>query len=379
MASYGERRTPSRRFLPPDPKVQEPYLLTPGLALRVGVLGALALGMFGLLFFRLWSLQVLSGERYLEAAQDNQLRTVRVPAPRGVILDRNGRTVVSNVPLYAMLRELATVLHLPLGRVARQVDEAREDPLTPITIKSAVSEKEVAYLYERQTQFPGVRVVRTSLRDYEYRAAAAHLLGYVGEISPEELESRRTSGYRAGDRVGKAGVEAAFDRYLRGTSGSAQIRVDSLGRPLGPPEPREEAKPGNAIRLTLDIQLQRAAERALREGIQVARDNDSFNADGGAIVALDPRDGAIRALASSPTYKPSIFVGRPDPEKLRLLLDPKVAAERNTPGLNRATAGLYPPGSTFKPVVALAAMQDHMLSSGEYRSCTPSNTYGLDE
>ena len=311
MASYGERRTPSRRFLPPDPKVQEPYRLTPGLALRVGVLGALALGMFGLLFFRLWSLQVLSGERYLEAAQDNQLRTVRVPAPRGVILDRNGRTVVSNVPgvavqlwvsdlpkegRYAMLRELATVLHLPLGRVARQVDEAREDPLTPITIKSAVSEKEVAYLYERQTQFPGVRVVRTFLRDYEYRAAAAHLLGYVGEISPEELESRRTSGYRAGDRVGKAGVEAAFDRYLRGTSGSAQIRVDSLGRPLGPPEPREEAKPGNAIRLTLDIQLQRAAERALREGIQVARDNDSFNADGGAIVALDPRDGAIRAL-----------------------------------------------------------------------------------
>jgi penicillin-binding protein 2 len=376
--------------------VHEPYRLTPQLALRVGVLGALALGLFGLLFFRLWSLQVLSGDRYLRAALDNQLRTVRIEAPRGVIVDREGRTIVSNVPgtavqiwvsdlpkqgRYRMLTELAGVLDVPRGRLVREVDAARTDPLTPITVKSAVSEQEVAYLAERQSEFPGVRIAQTFLRDYEYRAAAAHLLGYVGEISPEELKARRNDPirYRGGDKIGKSGVEAAFDRYLRGSAGAAQIRVDSLGRPLGPPEDREEPKAGDTIRLTLDIQLQRAAERALREGIEIAKQNESYNAAGGAIVALDPRDGAIRAMASSPTYKPSIFVGKPDPEKLRVLLDAKAAEARNTPGLNRASAGLYPPGSTFKPVVALAAMQDHLLSSGEYLECPPYMTFGRDE
>jgi penicillin-binding protein 2 len=290
---------------------------------------------------------------------------------------------VSDLPKegrYRLLTELAQVLDVPRGRLVREVAAASADPLTPITVKSAVSEEEVAYLAERQTEFPGVRVARTFLRHYEYRAAAAHLLGYVGEISAEELEARRTDplGYRGGDKIGKSGVEAAFDRYLRGRHGTAQIRVDSLGRPLGPPEAREEPKAGDPIRLTLDIQLQRAAERALREGIEIAKANESFNAAGGAIVALDPRDGAIRAMASSPTYKPSIFVGKPDPAKLRSLLDPEVAERENFRGLNRAAAGLYPPGSTFKPVVALAAMQDHLLSSGEYISCTPYKIYGED-
>jgi penicillin-binding protein 2 len=393
-STYHERRSTSRRFLPPDPKAHEPYRLTPQLALRVGVLGALALGVFGLLFFRLWSLQVLTGERYLSAAQNNQVRTFRVEAPRGAILDRDGRTVVSNVPgravqilvsdlpregRYAMLRRLAAIVHVPLARLAREVDAQRDDPLTPLTVKTAVHEYQVAYLKEHQTEFRGVRIVQTYLRDYPYRAAAAHVLGYVGEISKEELAAKRGDGYRAGDKIGKLGVESAFDRYLRGRSGSAQWRVDSLGRPQGPIEPREESKPGEAIRLTLDIDLQRTAERALREGIRIARANEAYNAAGGAIVALDPRDGAIRALASAPTYKPSIFVGKPDPEKLRPLLDPVVAKRQNYRGLDRATAGLYPPGSSFKPVVALAAMQDHLLASGESISCTPVKKYGLDE
>ena len=193
MAStFQERRNQSRRFLPPDPKAHEPYRLTPGLAVRVGVLGAVALGVFGLLFFRLWSLQVLSGDRYLEAAQNNQVRTVRVEAPRGVILDRDGRQIVANVAgtavqvwvndlprqgRYAMLGRLAQVLNVPLGRLAREVDEGRNDPLTPVTVKTAVHEDQVAWLYEHQAEFPGVRIAQTYLRDYPYRAAGAHLLG----------------------------------------------------------------------------------------------------------------------------------------------------------------------------------------------------------
>ena len=147
-------------------------------------------------------------------------------------------------------------------------------------------------------------VVGTYLRDYENRALAAQVLGYVGEISPRSSNDSRQDGYRGGEKIGKTGVEAAFDTYLRGRAGAAQLRVDSLGRPLGTFTERRPAQPGNNVRLTIDVGLQRAAERALRYGIDLAHENDEWNANGGAIVALDPRDGAVLAMASNPTYKP---------------------------------------------------------------------------
>ena len=138
-------------------------------------------------------------------------------------------------------------------------------------------------------------------------------------------------------------------------------------------------EPGYALRLTLDIRLQRAAEEALAYGIDLAHENDHWAANGGAIVALDPRDGAVLAMASSPTYKPSVFVGRGDPKKLAPLLDEEAAREANYPGLNRAVAGLYPPGSTWKPVTALAGMQEHVFSAYDSIQCTPFAEYGLDK
>jgi penicillin-binding protein 2 len=390
---YQERRAPSPRFLPPDPRVREPHRLTPQLALRVGILGAVALLVFGVLFFRLWSLQVLSGDEYLNAAQNNQLRLIRIEAPRGPILDRSGRVVVSNVAgtavqlwvsdmpkqgRYEQVQRLAHVLNVSPKALAREVDERRSDPLTPITVKTAVGEDQVDYLYEHQAEFPGVEIVQVYLRDYAYNALAAQILGYTGEISPEELARLRREGYRSGDRIGKTGVEAAFDLDLRGKDGLAQIRVDSLGRPQSPLELRQEVRPGFALRLTLDMRLQRAAEEALRYGIDLAHQNDHWAANGGAIVALDPRDGAVLAMASAPTFKPSVYVGRPDPKKLEPLIDEKVARKANYPGLNRATAGLYPPGSTWKPVTALAGMQEHVFSAYDSLQCTPSARYGLD-
>jgi len=393
-SSYPERRSPSGRFLPPDPRTAEPHRFTPQLALRVGVLAGLALVVFAVLFLRLWALQVLSGDRYLVAAQNNQLRTVRVEAPRGTIVDRGGRTIVSNVPgtavkiwtadlpqegRYAMLQRLSKILRVPLPRLTKALEERKGDPLTPILVKTAVHEDQVMYLQEHRAEFPGVEVVGTYLRDYEYQTLAAQVLGYVGEISPAELERLRQEGYRGGEKIGKTGVEAAFDGYLRGTPGLAQLRVDSLGRPQGAFEERRPAQPGNSVRLTIDVGLQRAAERALRFGIATARANEAWNANGGAIVALDPRDGAVLALASNPTYKPSVYVGRVDPKKLEPLTDEKVARERNYPGINRAIAGVYPPGSVFKPLTALAAVSDGLLSPYEYVQCTPSAKYGRDE
>jgi len=385
---YQEQRAPSGRFLPPDPRVREPHRLTPQLALRVAILGAFALLVFVVLFFRLWSLQVLSGDEYLNAAQSNQLRLIRVEAPRGPILDRRGRMVVSNVAgtavelwvgdmptagRYELVRRLAGVLDVKPRKLAREVDARRLDPLTPIVVKTAVGEEQVDYLYEHQSEFPGVRVVQIYLRGYPYSSLAAQVLGYTGEISPEELKRLRKT-YKPGDTIGKAGIEAAYDSYLRGRPGLGQIRVDSLGRQVSPYVPRQESTPGYALRLTLDMKLQRAAEQALQYGIDLAHKNDQWAANGGAIVALDPRDGAVLALASAPTFKPSVFVGRTDPKKLEALY-----SDTSNPLFDRATAGLYPPGSTWKPVTALAGMQEHVFSAYDSIQCTGSATYGLDK
>jgi penicillin-binding protein 2 len=390
LASSGERRSPSHRFLPADPRVTEPYRFTPQLALRVGVLGAVALAVFAVLVLRLWALQVLSGDRYLVAAQANQVRTLRVEAPRGTIVDRNGRPIVTNVPgtavqlwpadmpeqgRYRMVQKLAELLQVPVSDITKAIEARRGDPLTPITVKTAVSEPRVQYLEEHRTEFPGVEVVDTYLRNYEQKTLAAQILGYVREISKEELEEKEPGdGYRAGDKIGKAGVEAAFDTYLRGIPGAAQIRVDSLGRPQSAIQTQQFPSPGNDVRLTIDVRLQRAAEQALTFGIERAIENENWYANGGAAVAIDPRDGAILALASNPTYRPSIFSGRVDPRKLAELAKP----EANTPALNRAIAGRYPPGSTFKPVTALAAIQEGLLSPYQSIQCTPIAYYGED-
>jgi penicillin-binding protein 2 len=386
---YQQPRTPSDRFLPPDPRVREPHRLTPQLALRVAILGAVALGAFTVLFFRLWSLQVLSGDEYLNAAQSNQLRLIKVEAPRGPILDRRGRVVVSNVAgtavelwignmpregRFDLVHRLAEVLDVSPRALAREVEERRFDPLTPIVVKTAVGEEQVDYLYEHQSEFPGVEIVQVYLREYPYGSLGAQILGYTGEISPEELKQMRKRGYRSGDRIGKTGVEAAYDSYLRGQAGLAQIRVDSLGRQQSDLVLRQESRAGYALRLTLDMPLQRAAEQALQYGIDLARDNDHWAANGGAIVALDPRDGAVLAMASAPTFKPSVFVGKTDPEKLSALY-----SDESNPLFNRASAGLYPPGSTWKPVTALAGMQEHVFSAYDSIQCTPTATYGLDE
>jgi penicillin-binding protein 2 len=374
------------RFLPPDPRVEEPYRLTSQLGLRVAVLGVIVLGVFAVLFLRLWALQVLSSQRYLSDALNNQLRSIRIDAPRGPILDRNGKLLVTNVVANTVLlwpeqlpklagrdtelRRLSAVLRVPMEEIEAKIKARAGDPLTPVTLQVAVHKDQVYYLKEHKAEFPGVELSETHLRRYLAEALATHVFGYVGEISPEQLKRLRKEGYSAGDTIGRAGVEVTYDRYLRGTPGLARLQVDSLGRSRTDAEVRRIAEPGNAIRLTIDISLQRAAERALRYGIGLAREDGHWAANGGAIVAMDPRDGAILALASNPTYKPGVWVGRPEPEELAPLLDPETAKEANYPGLNRATDVTYPAGSVFKPVTALAAMKENIVAPYDPLQCT---------
>ncbi len=387
------RRVISRRFLPPDPRVEEPYRLTPKLALRIGMLGMLAIAVFAALFLRLWSLQILNGEQLLRAAQNNQRREFRIPAPRGPILDRNGQVLVTNVPGTAVqiwlsdlpkrrgvrlreIRALARVLRVPARQIGATLRRHRSDLLTPVKIKEGVTEAQVRYLKERAEDFRGVQIAGTYLRYYPHRELAAHVLGYVSEISPQQLKQLRTQGYEGGDTIGQTGVEAVYDKYLRGIPGKAQLRVDSLGRPKSPIVPKDPPHSGNALRLTLDLKLQLAAEEAIRYGIERARNSaclGCWNANGGAIVALDPRDGSVRALASYPTYSPSVYVGRVRRRALDAAgLTPRTAEAMNFPALDRTIHAAYPPGSTFKPVTAIAAMQEHILQPYESLACTGS-------
>ena len=394
MASTGTRARPApRRFLPPDPRVEGQYRFTPQLALRLGILGGVALLAFGVLFFRLWALQVLSGPQYLRAALDNQLRSVRVEAQRGQILDRNGRPLVTNIAGTAVqlapsdlpktwaarldeLKRLSHVVRVPLPQLLHEISRRANDPVTPVVVRESVKrDAPINYLLEHGDSFPGVRVVDTFLRGYPHGSLAAQLLGYTSEISAEQLKQLQPKGYQPGDRIGQTGIEASYDAYLRGRAGLAQLRVDSLGRPRSRLVVRRSPVPGESIKLTLDTGLQQAAERALVYGIEKARVNGQWAADGGAIVALDPRDGSILAMASNPTYEPKLYTGRVSTRRLANAgLLPSTAEQQNFPALNRAISGLYPSGSTFKPVTALAALETHVISPSTTLPCTGSYT-----
>jgi penicillin-binding protein 2 len=324
-------------------------------------------------------------------ATANEQRLLRIEAPRGAILDRSGRTLVSNKAATSIqvwpadlpkrrterrtvLRRLATVVGTRPAAIEEQMRHSQRDPLTPIVVSSAATPAQVAYLLERQGSYPGVRLVDSYIRRYPRQSLAAHVLGYVGEISPEQLKRQGQGPYLPGDLVGQAGAEASYDRFLRGRDGTAVLRVDANGRPRGTIRLQTAPVLGNAVRLTLDLRLQQAAERALRLGIDTARANKNWYANGGAIVAMDPRDGSILAVASNPTYQPRIYAGRVKPRELTPLTEPRAAAAANYPILDRGLAGLYPPGSTFKPVTALAAMQEHLLAPYSPLPCTGSVT-----
>jgi penicillin-binding protein 2 len=317
------------------------------------------------------------------------VRTLRLEAPRGPILDRNGRVLVTNTPgtrvelwpsdlpktwtaRLAELRRLAEVTGVPTKDIVAALAKHGNDALTPVVVQRGIKQQQIYYLLEHQDQFPGVRLAESYLRKYPYQSLAAQVLGYVGQISAPDYKALKKKGYQATDSIGQSGIERTYDTYLRGKDGTAQLTVDSRGRPKTAAVPIQQSTFGGTLRLTLDINLQRAAERALTYGISLAHSSaEGRYADGGAIVALDPRNGAVLAMASNPTYKPSLFAGRKDLQKLAPLLNPTVAKADNYPAFNRAIQVGYPPGSTFKPVTALAAMQEHLLTPFTQLHCTP--------
>ena len=380
-------------FVPGDPRAHTPWHVNQQTILRAGILGAIAIALFVTLIVRLWALQIISGNEYLRIAENNQVRTVRLQAPRGSIIDRNGTVLVTNRLTYevqvwyaelpakgdrptrhAVLKKLAQVLKIKPRRLYRQIDKRRTDPLNPVVAKADISPWQKDYILERSDEFPGVEVASRYVRDYPKGWLAAQTLGYVGSANEAEIKNDTTGLIESGDLIGQSGVEAAFDQYLRGTPGVASQRIDSQGRPQSALIANPEPQPGYTVRLTLNAALQSVAQKALTNGIQTARNSGCsgcWNANGGAIVALDPNDGSILAMASNPTYPPAVYSGHVTNHKLaRWGLTDSTKVAHNTPAINRATSGLYPPGSTFKPITALAAMQAGVLNPEQNLHCT---------
>jgi penicillin-binding protein 2 len=337
--------------------------MSTGFALRIAIIGGVSLALFAVLLFRLWYLQVLSGDRYLAEANDNRTREVRTPAPRGEILDRSGKVLVSNrvslalqvdpqkLPAdkearQAQLARIGKLAGIPLRRLRRTLhDEIIVSPTAPATLAQDVPDNLVYYFRENQDEFPGVEVGRVFVRRYPNGTLAAHLFGNVNELSEDQLEERRYRNLEPGDQIGQDGVEYTYDRHLRGKAGTTRIQVDSFGRPKGELN-ATEPKPGGNLTLSIDADLQAAGEGALAsQGLP------------GAFVAMNVSNGEILAMGSNPTYDPADLINPSQAEVDAIYRDPVAA-----PILNRAIAGLYPTGSTFKPITSVAALASGVVT-----------------
>jgi penicillin-binding protein 2 len=333
--------------------------LTPQLAFRVAVIGGVALVMFALIFFRLWYLQVLSGDKYEAQAKNNRVREIKVQAPRGEIVDRHGQPLVENRNSLSIkvtpdklpedlderdevYRRLAKLLHLRPQRLEKRVEgELKALPFSKPTIKQDVSQDLVAYVLERQSEFPGVEPEREFLREYPHGPVGAHLFGQVGEVNEDQLKDQRYNGVEMGDRVGQAGIEAEYDRFLRGRNGAARLEVDALGN-LTKTLRREQPIQGKQLRLSLDLDVQRVAQQALAGGT-----------GRGAFAVMDVNNGEVMALGSQPSFDPNIFTKPLTQKHLNALS----SEELGKPLFNRAIQGGYPTGSTFKLITATAALE----------------------
>lgn len=338
---------------------------------RFAALGIIIFMALGILLSRLWFLQVLAGEQYARMAEGNRLREIALQAPRGSILDRNGKFLVKNraglaVSLRpaaladkALIERLSKLLKVSQAEIVERVSEKRADPLKARVIKHDVGVRAVTQIKENRDAFPGVEIEAEAIRDYPYGKLAAHVLGYIGEISDREILEREFSGYALGDIVGKTGVERTYEDVLQGVKGVRMLEVDASGRPLRILK-QEDPVPGRNVELTIDASIQAGTEDALDHAMAKARDQGMRNARAGAAVVIDVRNGEVVALASRPTFDPRIFLGGISRKNWK-----KLNSKAGNYPLNDRVLMSYAPGSTFKAVTALAGLEIGVTSPQE--------------
>ncbi|NTW66810.1 MAG: penicillin-binding protein 2, partial [Nitrospirae bacterium] len=332
---------------------------------RLPLLAAFIILFAVVLFFRLWFLQVVKGEVYQELAESNRIRPIKLRPPRGVIYDRNGRPLVENVltfdisvvpedtaDLEESIDRLAPIVRMRPEAIQKALDdaEATRGKYEPVKIVEEAPWDEVAAVEARQEDLPGVIVEPEHRRHYPYGGMASHQFGYIGKVSQAQKKQEQAD---TGLLIGQGGLEKIYDKLLRGVAGRRMIQVNAAGvkmKDLG----IEEPKPGTDLYLTLDLDVQRAAEEALGDRA-------------GAVVAMDPNSGEVLALVSHPTYDPNLFPRGISPKDwVKLSNDP------GHPLYNRAVQSVYPPGSTFKIVVSLAGLDSGKIDPDDTVTCSGS-------
>ncbi len=316
---------------------------------------------------------MVEGEELQERSDHNRLRLQDLPPWRGMIMDRNGQVLVANRPSYDLVvvmedvtdipllaRRLGKLLHLEAKNVQAQLEAARTSGLAQVRVKGDLSWDEMALVETFQPEMPGALIQVQPKREYRQKGRACHVLGYLGEITESQMKSGRFPNYKMGDALGKCGIEAAWEKYLRGQRGYRRIEVDAYGRELGQLD-RQFPTPGGNVVLTLDSRLQQEAE-------------DCLAGKAGAIVALDPRSGKILAMASSPTYSPEAFERGLTSYEWQTL-----SKRKDHPLENRVIKGQYPPGSTFKIVMATAALEEKVVTPSTTFDCTGTMPFGQHE
>jgi penicillin-binding protein 2 len=329
---------------------------------RLRVIQILAILMIVALGVRLYYLQIVRGAYYAERAENQRIRLLPIPAPRGVIFDRNNKLLVDSRPIYNiilsredikgkefsdLIKPYASGLGVDMEELTARFEQLKSEPaFESFMIKENVSPADIAWVDAHGLEFPELRVELQPQRRYPENGTLCHVLGYVGEISPEQLESPqyKEKGLKPGDIVGQDGLEKVYDEYLRGKDGYRKVIVDSRGHIQSEVE-RVEPQPGQDLVSTIDLDLQLTAEDQLRKSPQGR----------GVMIAMDPNNGEILALASAPTFDPNLFSQRITTKEGRaeyagLLTDPK------KPLYNRAVQGIFPPGSTWKPLMATAGL-----------------------
>jgi penicillin-binding protein 2 len=378
-------------------KQEERPQMSPQLARRVAIVGTLSLALFAILFFRLWFLQVLSSDHYALAANGNFVRPVEIAAPRGEILDRNGTILAFSRRAYAVMISppqlpvpitdknlahppradaglynlLAHVVGLPtkrqpchvnghgvlhLSQIACAVDqEYVQLPYAEATVATDITREQLYFLSERQASFPGVSVEQIYQRHYPLNDVAAQVLGIVSRITASEVKNPFYQGASQNDSVGQSGLEASYDRYLRGKDGAERVKVDALGNFVGTLSQTAPLS-GNNLKLALDSKLEQVGQQSLQESIDT-----NYPANGGAFVALNPDNGQVYAIGSLPTYDANLFT-KPVPQSV---YDAHFGPNSGSghPLVNRAYQSAGPTGSTFKPITSTAALEAGVWST----------------
>lgn len=337
---------------------------------RIIVSSYLVLFVFALLVLKLFNLQVIRGEEYKKVSDNNRLKIVRRPAPRGIIYDRNGMAFVSDMPFFDAsavkkdlpedwntLFSLSSILNISTETLKAILNKPPVDNSDSVKFKENLSFDEVAMLEARKIEFPGLQVdVRTG-RKYLYGALAGHVLGYLNRLTPGQLKNDDYSDVPQEAFVGQYGAEKFYDDLLRGVAGGEIIEVDAMGREIRVVS-FEPSIRGKNIKLTIDMMAQLEAERSLAGKT-------------GAVVAVDPQTGEILALASSPSFDPNLFSGGISHDEWNSLAD-----NPDKPLLNRAIQSRYPPASTFKVITAIAALEQGMITEDTTFDCRGSLKIG---